>query len=69
MGREEVSIYNPTAFEEALSRKENLAIFCPKPKGLCVFFLQSCITRGFEQEHKSYTLILARILLRKYCFP
>lgn len=48
MESEDLGIYDPTAFEEALSGQENLAILCPGPKGLCIFFLQSCIERGFE---------------------
>ena len=69
MGSEDVSVYNPTAFEKALSSKDNLAILCPGPTGLYIFFLQSCIARGFEQEHKNYTLILTRTFLCEDYFP
>ena len=69
MGSEDVGEYNPTAFEKALSSKDNLAILCPGPTGLYIFFLQSCIARGFEQEHKTYTLMLTRTFLCEDYFP
>lgn len=69
MESEDLGIYDPTAFEEALSGQENLAILCPGPKGLCIFFLQSCIERGFEQENQNYTVILACTFLHKDYFP
>ena len=58
MGSEDVSIYNSTALEEALSSTKKILIpgfLCPRPTGLCIFFLQSSISLQFD----TYSYIVA----------